>query len=99
MNKYIPLHYEREDFCPNCNNKRAMIIYDRYGNPFNYSNILDQNQLNIFDPSRSDHVFSHMKCRFCKKEYLIDWTDERPKPMFYEFYKKFMRNFKMTKIV
>ena len=42
---------------------------------------------------------NHMKCRFCKKEYLIDWTDERPKPMFYEFYKKFMRNFKMTKIV
>ena len=47
MNKYIPLHYEREDFCPNCNNKRAMIIYDRHGNPFNYSNILDQDQLNI----------------------------------------------------
>lgn len=99
MNNNRLIWYEREDFCPNCKKERALIIYDNYGKQLDYPLLLDYNRKDVFEVSEYGRIFSHMKCRFCNQEFFIDWTKELPTPMYNSSYRKFMRNFKLTKVV
>ena len=71
--------YDREDTCPNCNRKRAIELYDKNNRPGYFSMILDRNELHRLHIKQ----FYYMKCRFCNKEYRIDWSkhDRIPIPL------------------
>lgn len=93
------IKFEREDFCPKCKKERALILYNSSGIAIDYPLLLDEKRKDQFDPSNGK-TYSHLKCRFCGNEYFIDWnTSEYPKPMCKNFYKRFLHNFKMTKVV
>lgn len=96
---FKPITFEREDYCPHCNQEKSLLLYDYYGNMFNYPNILDNKNYSIFEVSKNSKTFHYMKCKNCGKEFFIDWSQGKlPRPMFSSFYRSFMRNFKMTKI-
>lgn len=93
------IHFEREDFCPNCYSEKALLIFDDSNNVVYYPGILDSEDYSIFEKSEKGRVFSYMKCKYCGKEFFIDWSQGiPPKPMFAYFYRNFIRNFKMTKL-
>lgn len=95
---YTPIIFEREDFCPHCKTKNSLMIYDYLGNIVNYPKILDNKDYSIFEVSEDSISFNFMKCCKCNKEFFIDWSQGiPPRPMFANFYRSFMRNFKLTK--
>lgn len=95
---YEPISFEREDYCPHCNEKRSLMIYDYFGNKINYPNILDRKDYSLFDHTTSGKTFLFLKCDHCGKEFFIDWSQGiPPRPMHSHSYLSFMRNFKLTK--
>lgn len=98
MKMYEPVIFRREDFCPHCKNERSLMIYDCFGNMFNYPNILDRKDYALFTVSDTGKTFVYMKCNHCGKEFFIDWSQGiPPRPMFASFYRTFMKNYKLTK--
>ena len=94
---YEPLSFERQDYCPNCNTKRSLMIVDEYGNIINYPIMLDKDDHKIYSHAKSK-TYLLLRCDHCGKEFFIDWSQgELPRPMPMNFYLSFMRNFKFTK--
>lgn len=69
----------RNDTCPKCGRDRAIELYDRNNTPIGFSSILD-NHRNIILGIREIH---YGRCRYCKKTFELDWTDESriPRPL------------------
>ena len=89
---------EREDYCPHCNSRKSLMIFDKYNNVINYPMLLDQNRKDIFEVNENSRQFTHMRCNKCGSNFFIDWSNGLPRPMHPNYYKSFMNNFKMMKI-
>lgn len=90
---------EREDYCPHCNSRKSLVIFDKYNNVINYPMVLDQNRTDIFNVNKTSKQFTHMQCNKCGTIFFIDWSSGLPRAMHPNYFKSFMNNFKMLKLV
>ena len=89
---------EREDYCPHCHSRKALMIFDKYNNIINYPMVLDQDKKDIFKVGENSKQFTYMQCNKCGSNFFIDWSNGLPRAMHPNYYKSFMNNFKTMKI-
>ena len=95
---YQPITFEREDYCIHCNTERSLMLYDYFGNKINFPNLLDRGDSSVFNPDTNSRQYMFMKCDHCGKEFFIDWSQGPiPRPMFFRFFKSFMKDYRSTK--
>ena len=56
---------EREDYCPHCHSRKALMIFDKYNNIINYPMVLDQDKKDIFEVGENSKQFTYMQCNKC----------------------------------
>lgn len=75
----------REDRCLICKQDRCLELYDNNNNPLNFSYMVDTNRYDKLDMKN----ISHMKCKKCNKEFIIEWVlynnKLKPKPLYNTF--------------
>ena len=69
---------EREDYCPHCHSRKALMIFDKYNNIINYPMVLDQDKpltqtdFEDFEVLEDDYL----KGKFKTYENLFDWYED-----------------------
>ena len=94
-----PMWIEREDYCPNCNSQKALMLFDKYNSITNYPMLLDQNRTDIFNVNEYSKQYNYLQCNRCGTKFFIDWSTGLPRAMHPRHFKTFMNNFKMMKMV
>lgn len=74
-----PIINLRTDICPHC--KAQMIeLYSFNNYPQNYRDAVDA-YLRGYNVQYNQWEIRAMRCKSCKSEFVIDWTDGFPKPL------------------
>ena len=86
---------EREDYCPHCHSRKALMIFDKYNNIINYPMVLDQDKKDIFKVGENSKQFAYMQCNKCGSNFFIDWCysqecDSLAKGMYSQYAKKLL---------
>lgn len=90
-----PAYFVRDDYCDNCDHQNTIEIYNFFGKPLGFSNLVNERLRNgelskIFD---KEQVYI-MKCTNCNKRFKIDWTDGYPRPM--RVFNRLLREFQIN---
>ena len=74
-----PLAPARTDICPNCN-MQTIELYSFNNYPQNYKNAVEA-RLKGFNVSYDKYEILYMRCKNCRKEFVIDWYSGFPVPL------------------
>lgn len=80
-----------EDYCPSCDSKYSIELYDVYNNPLGLTRLLNRNIIDEADTKK----LSYMKCKKCGKEYRIHYYNGKVRPLYEDMnleYKQFKSN-------
>lgn len=83
MDAIKPYTIERNDYCYECNTRKAIEIYNIYNKPIKFSNLLDYGTEDDFKRVMEGNTLSYMKCRKCGKVFPILWENGTPRPLFF----------------
>ena len=61
------------DYCPSCHSKYTIELYDVYGNQLGLTRLLNRNML---EETIETKKLASMKCKKCKTEYKILYTQD-----------------------
>lgn len=73
-----PIIFLSPALCSKCNTE-SIELYDYFGNPLGYSEILYRRELGL-DPDLNHRAIYEMKCRKCNSKYPIVWENGFPLP-------------------
>ena len=59
----------RPDYCPICNQDRALELFDMGNHPVRLTAMIDMKRLD----NLTNRKLKNFRCRLCKKEFEIDW--------------------------
>ena len=100
MDKQKPIMWiEREDFCPHCKSRKSLMLYDSNNRIVNYPMILDQHREDVFQMNENMKQYKYFQCNKCGTYFFIDWSNGLPRAMHSSFYKSFITNYKMLKMI
>ena len=66
-----------EDYCPSCQSKYSIEVYDVYNRPLGLTRLLNRNLLRELDNKR----LSYMKCKKCGKDFRINYVNGNLQPL------------------
>ena len=74
-----PLSPARTDVCPFCKTQ-AIDLFSFNGYPQGYKDAIDMH-MKGYNISYDKYEIRYMKCRKCRKEFIIDWSSGFPIPL------------------
>lgn len=77
---WSPIVLMRPDRCPKCRRENSVEIFDYFGRPLGYRNIINSYMAGRPAPNLDDRSILQMRCLHCNSVLTIRWKDGYPLP-------------------